>query len=728
MNKILARDFTRALFGQDGPLGSLGGTLGGIFGNGGTITGIAGGTVNPRTGVIEGAPPGIAGVATDAATGAAGSAALGATITASQTATATAITTAITTSETASTTTLTTAIAASDATLSAAFSAALAASQTASTAAIVGAITASTGAIVAAISASGAASAASGAASAVGSFFSEGGYTGPGGKYEPAGIVHKGEHVMPQERVREPGALMFLERMRFGGLQGALRGYAQGGLVDDDERPGYALGGLVDRSSVFERDTLRERIERTNALRGYASGGLVDDDKPTGYSHGGFVFPAISRIETHDSSSDSFGSVFSSLVDRSERFNDSASRYERNVSSSSDRSSIESRISEIVSASERLNFVLSGGVESRNAAQEMRRLSVQYREARGHWQPPALAGVAPGPLTILESLFSTQSEHLSEFVRDARFERSTEHATASDSALRSIVSSTVESFRSSDTSASDSLRVLSSRLVSDHVSASRDHSDKSRTDNSSVFDRIASNTFSESSTEKTARETYRTSYRSSLLKASSDSWSAAEYVRDLYSSIEALQAINTTSSSVFESKDVERIMSGERQIMSLFKPDEDWLRRGFAVGGFTGHKPIDAIAGVVHGGEYVFSAPAVRAIGVPALERAHTQAKAGHATLDIEGFASGGFVGNSFAPNTPRGFAGTSVQTNVIVNNAPPGTTTERRRNSTGGEDVIVKIKQQIKDEMYDDARNGEGMASVIAQRFGTPKSGGLIR
>ena len=35
--------------------------------------------------------------------------------------------------------------------------------------------------------------------------FSQGGFTGFGGKYEPAGIVHKGEYVIPQEAVRKIG-------------------------------------------------------------------------------------------------------------------------------------------------------------------------------------------------------------------------------------------------------------------------------------------------------------------------------------------------------------------------------------------------------------------------------------------------------------------------------------------------------------------------------------------
>jgi hypothetical protein len=33
--------------------------------------------------------------------------------------------------------------------------------------------------------------------------FAKGGYTGTGGKYEPAGVVHKGEYVIPKEHVNQ---------------------------------------------------------------------------------------------------------------------------------------------------------------------------------------------------------------------------------------------------------------------------------------------------------------------------------------------------------------------------------------------------------------------------------------------------------------------------------------------------------------------------------------------
>ena len=54
--------------------------------------------------------------------------------------------------------------------------------------------------------------------------FSGGGYTGYGGKYEPAGIVHKGEVVFSQRDVRNHGGVAAVERLR-------LNGYAGGGAV-----------------------------------------------------------------------------------------------------------------------------------------------------------------------------------------------------------------------------------------------------------------------------------------------------------------------------------------------------------------------------------------------------------------------------------------------------------------------------------------------------------------
>lgn len=61
--------------------------------------------------------------------------------------------------------------------------------------------------------------------------YDRGGFTGAGSKFQVAGIVHAGEFVHRQEVVRQPGALAFLDLFNRIGMQ-ALRGYADGGLVD----------------------------------------------------------------------------------------------------------------------------------------------------------------------------------------------------------------------------------------------------------------------------------------------------------------------------------------------------------------------------------------------------------------------------------------------------------------------------------------------------------------
>ncbi|WP_252959411.1 phage tail tape measure protein [Pseudomonas simiae] len=54
--------------------------------------------------------------------------------------------------------------------------------------------------------------------------FDDGGYTGPGGKYEPAGIVHGGEVVIRKEVVDQPGMKDYLVGLN-------KRGYSDGGYV-----------------------------------------------------------------------------------------------------------------------------------------------------------------------------------------------------------------------------------------------------------------------------------------------------------------------------------------------------------------------------------------------------------------------------------------------------------------------------------------------------------------
>jgi phage-related minor tail protein len=84
---------------------------------------------------------------------------------------------------------------------------------------------------------------------AVSAGFSSGGYTGDGGKYEPAGIVHRGEFVLNQTDVRNMGGVAGIERLR--ALAGGnSRGYADGGAVGRSvisnmtANPAIAMGGV----------------------------------------------------------------------------------------------------------------------------------------------------------------------------------------------------------------------------------------------------------------------------------------------------------------------------------------------------------------------------------------------------------------------------------------------------------------------------------------------------
>lgn len=72
--------------------------------------------------------------------------------------------------------------------------------------------------------------------------YATGGYTGPGGKYEPAGIVHRNEYVQPSERMNEPGAIAFMDQFRARGMRAIAdwRGYAGGGLVAGPQYSGAA--------------------------------------------------------------------------------------------------------------------------------------------------------------------------------------------------------------------------------------------------------------------------------------------------------------------------------------------------------------------------------------------------------------------------------------------------------------------------------------------------------
>ncbi|ENN87820.1 hypothetical protein RHSP_47723 [Rhizobium freirei PRF 81] len=91
--------------------------------------------------------------------------------------------------------------------------------------------------------------------------FADGGYTGPGGKHEPAGIVHAGEVVWSQKDIARAGGVGVVEAMRLG-----RRGYADGGVVG---KGGPQLVRAQPDAAVPVR---RLRADNQNDASGSASG------------------------------------------------------------------------------------------------------------------------------------------------------------------------------------------------------------------------------------------------------------------------------------------------------------------------------------------------------------------------------------------------------------------------------------------------------------------------
>lgn len=86
--------------------------------------------------------------------------------------------------------------------------------------------------------------------------YADGGYTGDGGRYEVAGVVHRGEYVVPMPIMDHPrvvdavGTIEAIRRSRFRGSAGpdavSARGYADGGFVSAPQDTGVSeLAGAV---------------------------------------------------------------------------------------------------------------------------------------------------------------------------------------------------------------------------------------------------------------------------------------------------------------------------------------------------------------------------------------------------------------------------------------------------------------------------------------------------
>lgn len=122
--------------------------------------------------------------------------------------------------------------------------------------------------------------------------FANGGYTGHGAKYEPAGIVHKGEGVLTQEEVKALGGPQGFEDLR----KSIRRGYSAGGLVADTHRVGMGAvnainsgGATVIQPKVVINNYSSEKVETSTNQDGelmVTIGKMLDQKIDTGVDRG----------------------------------------------------------------------------------------------------------------------------------------------------------------------------------------------------------------------------------------------------------------------------------------------------------------------------------------------------------------------------------------------------------------------------------------------------------
>lgn len=87
--------------------------------------------------------------------------------------------------------------------------------------------------------------------------FASGGYTGDGGKYTPAGVVHRGEYVITKEATSRLG-IGFLNHLNYG------RGYATGGVVGSIPSTGYKpmAGGSISVKVINNGEPVNANVEQ----------------------------------------------------------------------------------------------------------------------------------------------------------------------------------------------------------------------------------------------------------------------------------------------------------------------------------------------------------------------------------------------------------------------------------------------------------------------------------
>ncbi|HIZ85922.1 MAG TPA: hypothetical protein IAC04_05490 [Candidatus Coprenecus stercoravium] len=97
-----------------------------------------------------------------------------------------------------------------------------------------------------------------------GSGYSEGGFTGYGGRLEPAGIVHRGEYVVPVPEMRDPEAyshVMAIERIRSRrSRRNPLPGFADGGYAGSASGADAVLDGVMSELRALRKNPVKAYV------------------------------------------------------------------------------------------------------------------------------------------------------------------------------------------------------------------------------------------------------------------------------------------------------------------------------------------------------------------------------------------------------------------------------------------------------------------------------------
>lgn len=125
--------------------------------------------------------------------------------------------------------------------------------------------------------------------------FDSGGFTGDGGKYEPAGVVHKGEFVFTKEAT---------QRIGVSNLYGMMRGYADGGVVSGNapmygSQTGSTSGITVQASVTVESGSNQQQSDSQNSALAKAYQQTVTRSITEGIQRetrdGGIIWQAIQK-------------------------------------------------------------------------------------------------------------------------------------------------------------------------------------------------------------------------------------------------------------------------------------------------------------------------------------------------------------------------------------------------------------------------------------------------